>query len=378
MPEQDFELYLSLLSRFLRLNPAQRDEIADELRDHLEQRLEELAARGVPRDKAIRQALDEFGNAAELAEHFTRAAHIRRRRLIMRCTFGTVGALAASLLVAMAFWPQNAHIAQAPLPRMGVANETNDRFVEESVQEETLAGPEKAQPPAVPADDPRAQVAVKLETRIDVGGMSEQPLEKVVETIGDLVGVDILFDVQALTDEGTAIDSSIRKLKITHTQLTARGALELILEPLKLGFTIRDGIVLVTTTTKLSEQLEIRMYNVRDLLEPERHETARADAGEGAGEGFFSVESAVTAIAAAQVGQLGNHEPAARGGSGSLIQVMTRSIDPDTWDEVGGPGSIVTYNGLLVVRQTSAVHAKVEKFLEMMRRALRERAATKK
>jgi hypothetical protein len=39
MPEQDFELYLSLLSRFLRLKPAQRDEIADELRDHLEERL---------------------------------------------------------------------------------------------------------------------------------------------------------------------------------------------------------------------------------------------------------------------------------------------------------------------------------------------------
>jgi hypothetical protein len=35
MSEREFELYLSLLSRFLRLNPNQREEIADELRDHL-------------------------------------------------------------------------------------------------------------------------------------------------------------------------------------------------------------------------------------------------------------------------------------------------------------------------------------------------------
>ena len=61
MPEQDFELYLSLLSRFLRLQPAQRDEVADELRDHLDQRLEELAARGLSREQAIHKALEEFG-----------------------------------------------------------------------------------------------------------------------------------------------------------------------------------------------------------------------------------------------------------------------------------------------------------------------------
>src|SRR5260370_13428595 len=118
MPEQDFELYLSLLSRFLRLKPAQRDEIADELRDHLEERLEELAARGLSRGEAIKAALDEFGDAAELAQHFTQAAHIRRRRLILRYTVGTVAALAASLLIAAAFWPES---PQAPSPRIAVA-----------------------------------------------------------------------------------------------------------------------------------------------------------------------------------------------------------------------------------------------------------------
>src|SRR6516165_2860516 len=96
MPEQDFELYLSLLSRFLRLKSTQRDEIADELRDHLEARQAELAAHGLSGEEAIRSALDEFGDAAELANHFTRVSHIRKRRLIMRVTFGTITALATS------------------------------------------------------------------------------------------------------------------------------------------------------------------------------------------------------------------------------------------------------------------------------------------
>src|SRR5262249_30318716 len=110
MPENEFELYLSLLGRFLRLKPAQRGEIADELRDHLEARLDELSLQGLSREQAIRAALDEFGDAAELATHFTRIAQIRRRRLIMRCTAGSIAALGAMILMSWAFAPGNAPV----------------------------------------------------------------------------------------------------------------------------------------------------------------------------------------------------------------------------------------------------------------------------
>src|SRR5262249_35987350 len=97
----------------LRLKAPQRAEIADELRDHLEARLQELAARGMAREEAIRAALEEFGDAAELANHFTQVAHIRTRRLIMRYTIGTVLALSLAIVVATAFWPAG---PQAPVP----------------------------------------------------------------------------------------------------------------------------------------------------------------------------------------------------------------------------------------------------------------------
>src|SRR5580693_6748723 len=107
MSEQEFELYLKLLSRCLNLTPGQREQIADELRDHLEERLEELAEAGVPREKAVVQALDEFGDAAILAGNFASVARLKRRRFFMRLSLGSVGALTAALLIAYAFWPEN-------------------------------------------------------------------------------------------------------------------------------------------------------------------------------------------------------------------------------------------------------------------------------
>src|ERR1700689_1579763 len=107
MSEQEFELYLKLLARCLHLTSGQREQIADELRDHLEERLEELARAGVPREKAVVQALDEFGDAAVLAGDFATIACLKRRRFLMRLSLGSVGALAAGLLIAFAFWPDN-------------------------------------------------------------------------------------------------------------------------------------------------------------------------------------------------------------------------------------------------------------------------------
>ena len=50
MSEQEFEAYLRLLGRFLRLTETQREAVRTELRDHMEERLRELLERGYSRD----------------------------------------------------------------------------------------------------------------------------------------------------------------------------------------------------------------------------------------------------------------------------------------------------------------------------------------
>jgi len=84
------------------------------LRDHLQERLDELAQSGVPREKAVLQALDEFGDAAVLAGHFTTIAQLKRRRFLMRLSLGSVAALAAAMLIAFAFWPENRAVQGPP------------------------------------------------------------------------------------------------------------------------------------------------------------------------------------------------------------------------------------------------------------------------
>src|SRR3954466_9242583 len=107
MSDREFENYLTLIGRLLRLSPAQREAIGEELRDHFESRLAELLEAGRAHDEAVRIALEEFGDAAGLAASFTSISQTRRRRLIMRCTVASVAALAAAVIVAMAVWPEN-------------------------------------------------------------------------------------------------------------------------------------------------------------------------------------------------------------------------------------------------------------------------------
>jgi hypothetical protein len=419
MPEQDFELYLSLLSRFLRLKPAQRDEIADELRDHLEERLEELAARGLSRGEAIKAALDEFGDAAVLAQHFTQAAHIRRRRLIMRYTFGTVAALAASLLIAAAFWPES---PQAPSPRNAVA--------------QGFGGAGEVHKPGgisvATEDNDKAAVEAKLAKRIGEIDFIDVPLTDAIDHLSEMVDIDILLDRGALTDEGVALDQPVT-LKVQRANPTARLTLELLLEPVKLSYTICDGLIMVTTTAQANQ---ILVYNVRDLVGRVPLDDGAAPAagmmggwsGGAQGGGFFDASSASggqsanphaangsPAAGAAAPGDqaapagpgmpggmimggrgmggrgmggmgMGGGMPmgigggmAGMGGGGigpvrqthSLADLIATTIDPESWDDAGGNGSIVQYHELLVVKNSQTVHGKIKALLEMMRASAR-------
>src|SRR4029078_6829366 len=66
--------------------------------------------------------------------------------------------------------------------------------------------------------------------------------------------------------------------------------------------------------------------------------------------------------------------PGGMGGGGiadfdSLIELITTTIDPDSWDDVGGPGSIAEFatNLSLVISQTQEVHDKIDRLLAQLR-----------
>src|SRR5947207_13586100 len=93
MSDREFENYLALLSRLLNLSAKHRARIAGELRTHLEDRLDDLIGQGVSHDDAVRQALEEFGDAAGLAGQFVAISRNRKRRWLMRMTTFSAAAI---------------------------------------------------------------------------------------------------------------------------------------------------------------------------------------------------------------------------------------------------------------------------------------------
>lgn len=53
---------------------------------------------------------------------------------------------------------------------------------------------------------------------------------------------------------------------------------------------------------------------------------------------------------------------------GQLIEAITTTVEPSSWDEVGGPGSVAIVGGALAIRQTPAIQAQVQEFLEALKR----------
>ncbi|HZZ26964.1 MAG TPA: permease prefix domain 1-containing protein [Pirellulales bacterium] len=107
MSDREFENYLTLIGRLLRLNSKQREAIGEELRDHFESRLAELMGSGFTHERAVQIALEEFGDAAGLATQFSKISQTRKRRILMRCTIASVLGLAAAVFLALAVWPDN-------------------------------------------------------------------------------------------------------------------------------------------------------------------------------------------------------------------------------------------------------------------------------
>ncbi|MBL9091177.1 MAG: hypothetical protein JNL96_08125 [Planctomycetaceae bacterium] len=330
MSEDEFELYLRLLGKFLRLKPGQRAEISDELRDHLESRLDELTQSGLDRTAAIERALDEFGDAASLADHFSKLVYERKRRLVMRCTLGTVAAAAAALMVGSMFWPQGPG-AGGPAPQMAQAE------VKESA-------PPPANAAAREAEQDR-MVREKLEAAKVDCDFDQVPLSDVLTVVSDRIAVDVYVPKQEFEAELAAPIT----LQIRHTQLSGRAVLDLALRQAQLAYTVRDGLIMVCRPDTLTE---VRVYNVSHLNLPELQLPDEPG-------GFGGVPAEPRP----------NGEPKMKHLTGveCLVEFLPQIVTPDAWSVNGGAmGDAAAWGTLLLVRATPEMHREIEALLRQL------------
>lgn len=452
MSQQEFDTYLSLLCRLLRIPPQQREQVAEEFRTHMEDRLEDLLASGMERDEAVKVALEEFGDAAGLAAQLVSIVQGRRKRWIMRIGTVSVVGLAAAVLLGVALWPEGANV-KAP---QAVAQ------TEEKSEIPDGRPPDKEAKTEFSAEQ---SIEEKLVQRIDAD-YPEVPFKEVLEDLHERTHIQIYINHKAL--EAAAVDLET-PISINLKSVRVDTALDLILEQAgegNLAYVERDGILIISTADALSGASEVRVYNCRDLLAM-ASPVPRAEMLRGpvmgmppGGSGFLGMPGMVGGERALRTdsgvelppggflpeggpgpqpggsapkapsvpkgtsptgggssspkipkgiqpqfggggggGVIGGGGGAGMAGGGAggggmggvmgggggrpvdrpyteeemrasrLINLITTAVKPDSWQDMGGFGTISEYQGLIVINHNARTHKEVENVLKMLREA---------
>ena len=187
----------------------------------------------------------------------------------------------------------------------------------------------------------------------------------------------------------------------TLTASRLKSALNLILKPLDLDYAVEDEVLKITTSLRQQGEMKPKAYSVPDLVTPlvlkNPNSTFMPGTGYGVGGsngtftgsagGMFNVNgrgglqnnglAQVTAGGLPATDSFLGAEPAMDGGPSSvnyefdaLTELITTTIEPETWIEFGGSGSITrneqTFS--LVIRQTQRVHDEIRDLLDQLRR----------
>ncbi|MGD9126639.1 MAG: general secretion pathway protein GspD [Planctomycetia bacterium] len=261
------------------------------------------------------------------------------------------------------------------------------------------------------------EIEQRLKTPVSVSFHNE-PLQKVLHQLADLAQVNLYLDMRAFTEEAISPDTPI-SINL-RDEISLRSALNIILEQYRLCYTIKNDSLTITSDAYNDKDLVTRPYHVADLVIPIPNFAPGPNMGLGGayniamqrcnfGVGGFTGGPPIPAGLAANnttangvinqeilaqmpnlpIGGGGatgfggggaNSVPVGFGpgglGGGSqadfdgLIELIQATVDPETWSEVGGAGSISQFetNNVLVIRQTQEVHEKIQNLLEQLRR----------
>ena len=392
MDNREFENYLTLLSSMLQIRGEQREAIARELQAHLEDRLDDLLARGVDRDEAVKLALSEFGDAAGLAANFSLLVRNRRRRWLVKMTSFSTAALVLLALGVVAIWPEH---RPGPAPARAVAQNEGGGGQPAVPGGAAKPGKQAANPTGAPAANGEASLSEKLSKRL-TAEFIDTPLGDVLSYLSEQGDVQIFLNRKALENEGIPLDTPVTiNLKNVRLDMLLDLVLEQTGEP-GMTYVERDGILVMSTTANLEGASEVRVYNCRDLLSMEAPTASVGPmvipglpGGEGAPGGAPPAVAPPGAFGpgggvpgrgpgpemmggmGGGMGGLGGGYPltAAQERAESLKRLLQTAVKPSSWSEVGGIGTISEYNGLIVINHDAKTHKQVENVLKMLREA---------
>lgn len=377
MSEREFEHYLTLLGSMLRLRPEQRAEIAEELQQHLDERLDDLQAAGLSRDEAIQQALSEFGDAAGLAAQFSSVSRRRYRRWMMRAATASVTTAFMVLLLFVSFWPTGGRIEWAPPTTAqdetppAIENSTNsanpfgansnDFFGANSTS--SIAST-KTVSSCREAKNAETRRAIETIPALELEGLS---IAGLANELGSLLPHGCLVDRKSLEENGIDPDAGDIQWHLPNASLGTM--LEIALDEMELTYQIRDGIMVITSSEAAQDDLSLVIYDAEFLFgsfviveqnlaeDVVRQLVNSRPLGQPAGDVDalrISVERFMEKYGPRLEEQRFNR----------VANLIQSQVDPESWEENGGTGTISSVGTRLVARQTERTHRKIRKLLD--------------
>lgn len=242
------------------------------------------------------------------------------------------------------------------------------------------AGGRTIRPPA-----PRVSQTLRmLNQQIPEVSFEEIPLESVIEWIANQTQANVKVRWQNIVDAGVERDKPI-SLKLKNLRLSA--ILWLILNEagggsVKLAYRAAGDLLVISTEEDLNKEMVTKVYDIADLLaRPPRFQNAaqldpaqalqsvqQATQGGQGGFGGAGGGGGGGGGAGGQLFQTGGQNQQEDNGGGDelqrLIDLITQTIEPDSWTQGGGQGTIHAFRNTIVVRNTLIVHQQINGYIE--------------
>jgi len=197
----------------------------------------------------------------------------------------------------------------------------------------TYSGP--AKPSKSRHQEAVEQIEAALEKDFDTKQLqAAKSLQVLAQSLKEQLEVPVVIDEAACADIGISPDEEFPiYVSLPEHGLSARSVLRLTLDQNDLAYVFTDEVLLITTPEEAENRLETFVYSTQQLRIPAEE----------------------------------------------LSQIITQTVVPESWDEVGGPGTVRVLpedNDGLVVSQTQRVHERIADLLEQLRRNAASAGAT--
>jgi len=241
----------------------------------------------------------------------------------------------------------------------------------------------------------KSEKELEIERRLSLPislDFKDQSLRNVLEDLRDMTNINIVPDMPALDAENISLD---RPITMHIEGVTTKSALNLILHHAKLIYVIKDEVLVVTTEAHARGKLISKSHPVADLVIPVENaplgttltqQLERINNSQGVNGGQTTpFLGGNTLRNGANVSNTGagmanmTSSPAGSGAADSapppplhdtLIRLITSTIKPESWSNMGGPGTIQFWPlGMsLVINQTPDIQEQVAELLAALRR----------